>query len=407
MPAKGPDEQVCPLADGDAPDISGQDEPALVGEIVEDVPAEESDNTGIVRAARVAQAAPSAPPASLARVVPRTAAEAAEFAEMDEGVRRLQDEARAHSTRKAYDLRRKAFVEWCTAKRLVSCPAEPSTVCRYLTIRSKPREDGSFLSLSSLEIDRAAISEMHTTRGLQSPCKHPEVERLWDGIRRELGTPQEGKDALSPAEIGRLCDALSTETLVGLRDRAVILVGFAGAFRRSELAALNVADLSFAEDHLRILVRRSKTDKTGKGMEKFIHAIGGAYCPVAALRRWLEAAAITRGAVFRKVHRLGMVAEDHTREGGKLVPARLTPQTVWRIVTETAARAGLDASRFGAHSLRSGFVTAATDAGIDPKTGMEQTGHKKADTYFKYVKRRQREKTNLTADLGLGGGKKG
>ena len=168
------------------------------------------------------------------------------------------------------------------------------------------------------------------------------------------------------------------DTLAGKRDRALLALGFAGAFRRSELVALDVADLIEDPEGLRVRVRRSKTDQEGRGLEKAIPH-GRFIRPVALVREWLDAAGIVEGPVFRPVSRSGNVRQG---EG-----VRLTTQAVADIVKRYCTAAGLDASTFGAHSLRAGYITTAAERGADLARIMDQSGHRDPRTVVGYIRR--------------------
>jgi integrase len=162
--------------------------------------------------------------------------------------------------------------------------------------------------------------------------------------------------------------------LKGLRDRALLTLGFGGAFRRSELVALNVDDIEETEEGLRILLRKSKTDQEGQGVTIAI-VRGGAACPCKALKAWLDAAGITEGPVFRPL-----------RKGGKVRDRRLTAKSVNDIVKAYAGRVGLDTAAYGAHSLRSGFLTSAARKGATPAKMRDVSRHKSMDVLFGYIR---------------------
>jgi site-specific recombinase XerD len=187
----------------------------------------------------------------------------------------------------------------------------------------------------------AAIRYAHRFAGHPTPTDDERVKATVRGIRRALGTAKRKKTPATAERITAM--ALGTgDGLKGMRDRALLLLGFAGAFRRSELVALNCEDLEESETGFKITIRRSKTDQEGEGAT--IAVVRGAVaCPVEALKAWLSAAAITTGPLFRRVHK-----------GGK-VGARLTDQSVADIVKVHANRVGLDPKLFSGHSLRSGF----------------------------------------------------
>jgi len=181
--------------------------------------------------------------------------------------------------------------------------------------------------------------------------------------------------------------AMAPDRLSGLRDRALLLMGFAGAFRRSELVAPNVSDIAEAKTGLLVTIRRSKTDQERQGVTIAI-ARGDIACPVKALREWLDAAGIKAGPIFRPIDR-----------HGNLLPSRLTAQSVANIVKAYAGRAGFDASTFSGHSLRSGFLTSAAAKGASIFKMMDVSRHKSVDTLRGYVRDAELFKDHAGAGL--------
>jgi integrase len=210
------------------------------------------------------------------------------------------------------------------------------------------------------------------------------------GIRRTLGCAQRRVAPLLPGQLRAISRALPQGTL-GLRDRALLLLGFAGAFRRSELAGLEASDLAFTDDGLEVLLRHSKTDQEGEGQRKGIpFGSDPATCPVRAIKAWLEAAGITEGPVFRSVDR-------HSKVGS----AALDPGSVARVVKRACSAAGLDPAAFSGHSLRAGLVTAAAKAAKPLPTIMRQTGHKSTAMVLRYVREAELFADNAAAGIGL------
>lgn len=206
---------------------------------------------------------------------------------------------------------------------------------------------------------------MHDARGLETPTVAKLVRATMQGIRRELGIATKRK---APATVERLAAMVAhadTSTLKGLRDRALLLVGFASAMRRSELVALEVGDLDPTERGLLVMVRRSKTDQEGRGHQRAIpHERNVETCPVRALARWLEAATITSGPIFRSVDRHGRVG------------SAMSDRAVADVVKAYAERAGLNPAHCAGHSLRAGFVTRAAERGARAERIMDHTGHR-------------------------------
>ena len=219
----------------------------------------------------------------------------------------------------------------------------------------------------------AAIRYAHKLAGLPLPTDDERVRATVRGIRRSLGAaPSKKTPATAERVIGMA--PLAGTRLSATRDRALLLIGFAGAFRRSELVALNLEDIEETAEGLRVTIRRSKTDQEGHG-----HVIaiprGVIACPVTALKAWLEAAGIAQGPVFRPV-----------AKGGRIQATRLTDRSVADIVKAHAQRAGLDPKLFAGHSLRSGFPTSAAARGASIFKMADQSRHKSMDTLRGYVR---------------------
>lgn len=264
------------------------------------------------------------------------------------------------------------FETFCAQRGYQLMPAAPEVVEAYLGTLAKMGA-----KVATIEQRRAAIGYVHEIAGHANPCKSPQVKEAMKGIRRKLGVMARPKDHLSPDELARVVAALP-DTLRGKRDRALLLMGELGAFRRSELVALDVNDVTIRRDSdgevMSVLVRQSKTDQEGEGLYKTLPALPDkTICPITAYHAWLNAAGIRSGRVFRAIDRW-----EHVRAGG------MDGQEVARIVKRAAAAAGLDARRFAGHSLRSGYVTAATLAGANDGDIMEQTGHRSSATLRRY-----------------------
>jgi integrase len=220
--------------------------------------------------------------------------------------------------------------------------------------------------------------------------EHAVVSETMKGIRRTLGTAQPGKEPLLTADILKMLDSLD-EGLLGSRDRALLLVGFAGGFRRSEIVSLDVGDITETADGLVIRVRRSKTDPEAKGTTVALpYGSTAATCPVRSYRAWIAAAAIEAGSAFRSVDRHGRVGSG-----------RLNTGSVARLIKRAAEVAGLDPAHYAGHSLRAGFVTQAFLNGAAEVAIMRQTRHKSLDTLRKYIRDRSLFRDNPAAKLGL------
>jgi site-specific recombinase XerD len=220
----------------------------------------------------------------------------------------------------------------------------------------------------------AAIGYRHKLAGHEPPTSQEGVRAVLRGIRRTLGAAREGK-APATADVLSAMLALCPATLAGHRDRALLALGFAGAFRRSELVALEVADLSEVPDGLRVRIRRSKTDQEGEGAEIAIPR-GYRLRPVEAVQTWLDFARIATGPVFRPV-----------LKGGRIQPEPLSAFSAAQIVKRYAERAGLDPAAYAGHSLRAGFLTSAAEAGASVFKMTEVSRHKSVDVLRGYVRR--------------------
>jgi integrase len=236
-----------------------------------------------------------------------------------------------------------------------------------------------------------AIGKAHKAAGFASPSKdNILIAETLKGIKRTHRTAANQKTPVLVEDL-RVMLRLLPDNLQGIRDRALLLIGFAGAFRRSELVALDVADLKFQEEGLLITLRRSKTDQEGAGRPVAIpDGTHADTCPVRALRSWLDSAAISDGPVFRPI-----------RKGGSVTCIRLTGHAVASIIKKYARKAGLPFEVFSGHSLRAGFVTSAARAGEPERRIMRQTGHKSIEMVLRYVRQANAFTDNAVRSLGL------
>lgn len=278
--------------------------------------------------------------------------------------------AKAENTLAAYAGDWSRFAAWCAAHGLTARPAAPVTVAAYI---AQLADAGR--KVATIERALVSISQAHRVAGLESPTKSAEVSEVRKGARKTLGIAQRQVAPLAVPELRAAVEATDAG-LLGLRDRALILVGFAAALRRSELVSLDVADLDFATEGLVVTLRRSKTDQEGAGRKIAVpYASAPELCPVRAARAWMDAAAIVAGPVFRGVGRGETVSAE-----------RLSAQSVAVVVKRLADRASLDAERFSGHSLRAGFATAAARAGRGERQIMRQTGHRSEKMVRRYVR---------------------
>lgn len=300
-------------------------------------------------------------------------------AEAAQIVQAYQRASKADATVRAYAADARAFEAWCRVYGFRSLPASPEAVAAFLVAEAEAGRSASTIGRRC-----AAISYAHKLAKLADPTDDEAVRAVMKGIRRRVGVAPNRK-AAATAEIVAAMLMRIPDTLAGKRDRAILALGFAGAFRRSELVALDVADLAEHPDGLRVTVRRSKTDQEGQGIEKAIPH-GRFIRPVALLRDWLDAARITEGPLFRPVSRSGRVRAPKSATVADL-PPRLTTQAVADIIKRYAGAAGLDPALFGAHSLRAGFITTAAERGADMARIMDVSGHRDPRTVVGYIRR--------------------
>ena len=255
----------------------------------------------------------------------------------------------AANTRRAYLSDLGEFERWGG-----SIPASAEMVAAYLADRADT------LAVASLVRHVASISKAHQARGLSNPTRSELVRATMRGIKRTRGCAQREAKPLLRDDLLLVLDAMG-EGLKDTRDRALLLIGFAGALRRSELVALDVADIEHVRQGIVLTSRRSKTDQDGQGRKIAIPYGRTRWCPVAALDAWLAASGITEGAIFRPVDRHGRVHN-----------ARLSGEAVSLVVRERAAAAGLDPARYSGHSLRAGLATSRR-----PEPGSRRGGSKR------------------------------
>src|SRR5437764_569040 len=279
----------------------------------------------------------------------------------------LAREEKAAATRRAYGSDFRIFQAWCRDRGVSALPAPAESVAAFLA-----HDVGTGTRPSTLGRRVAAIRYAHKLAGHPTPTDDERVKATMRGIRRSFGTAPRKK---APATAERIISmALAAgDDMKGLRDRALLLVGFAGAFRRSELVALNCEDIEESELGFKVTIRHSKTDQEGQGQVIAI-VRGSIACPVAALRAWLTAAGVTTGPVFCSVKKGGNVGE------------RLSAQSVADIVKAYAGRVGLDPALFAGHSMRSGFLTSAAKRGASIFKMMDQSRHRSVETLRGYVR---------------------
>lgn len=266
--------------------------------------------------------------------------------------------SKATATRRAYRADWAHFAGWCALVGQTALPCDPATLCLYLTAHAPS------LSVATLQRRLASISQAHKAAGHPTPVGTPAVRAVWGGIARQHGKPPARKTPLVVEAMRQCLDQLD-DSARGRRDRALLLLAWGGALRRSEVVALQVADVTTEARGLVLEIRRSKTDQLAQGRAVALpYGRRPAYCPVRAFASWAELLGGRRGALFARVD-----------ERGRIGPHPLADRQVARLVKRVADAAGL-AGDYSGHSLRAGFATAAAAAGASERAIMAQTGHK-------------------------------
>jgi integrase len=280
-----------------------------------------------------------------------------------ERVRQLVQAATSSNTRKAYRADLAHFLANGGA-----LPATAAQVAAYLA------RFGGELAVATLARRLVAIGRAHTSQELKSPCQAELVRLTLRGIRRTYGRPQRQALALTKGELSSIVAPLGN-SLRDIRDRALLLVGFHGAFRRSELIAVDCKSIARSNHGIVVTIRKSKTDQERKGRDVAVPQSGGAICPVRALECWIEASGIVEGSVFRPIDRTGRISK-----------AALSADAVSVILKRRLKETGCDPSDYSGHSLRAGFVTEAVNAGIPTWKIRRQTGHSSDAMLDRYIR---------------------
>lgn len=292
--------------------------------------------------------------------------------------------SRAPSTIEAYQHDWDVFFKWCETVNLEPLPATPETVALFLAT-----EETRGLSPSTINRRLAAINLAHEMARLPRFADKPEVIGVMRGVRRTAEHKPQKKKALFSEQLQQLVDQVDPSTNVGLRDRALLLVGFAGAFRRSELVGIDLQDIEFVEEGMLVTLWQSKTDQE---RESTVVAIPKAqnpdYCPIVALRKWVAAAGISSDAVFLRMYKADSIGKT-----------RLTPQSVALVVKQYARLAGLPdlasdpdcmALHYGGHSLRRGFLSSAARNGAELLKMAAHSRHKSLEVLKGYIEEANR-----------------
>lgn len=284
--------------------------------------------------------------------------------------RRLK-KMKSYNTMKAYASDWNDFSDWCQAHNLKDLPTEPETIVNYMNDLA----DAAKANTISRRV--TAISENHIAAGYGriNPAHDGLVRNAMMAIRREKGTFQHGKSPILLETIQLLADCFEDNDIVSLRDRAILFLGFAGAFRRSELVNIQIQDLTFSSEGLTIFIPQSKGDQLGHGNYIAIpYAPDKTICAVHAAEQWILAAQLQHGPLFRPF-----------KKNKELRDTQLSDKSVALIVKKYINKIGLNAADFAGHSLRRGFATSAAQHDIDALTIMRQTRHKSEKMVHRYI----------------------
>jgi site-specific recombinase XerD len=330
--------------------------------------------------------------------VPAGAGRAEELEDLSRRAAVYATRARGEGTRRAYRSAWRQYEAWCHSLGREPLAADPDTIAMYVV---RCADQG--FAVSSIRVHLAAIRTAHLLAGRSLDLRHPRLAMVLEGVIRSRGARPNRQAAPAVPGVLRLMLAArpSPDTPLGARDRAMLLLGFGAALRRSELVALSLGDIdAVPERGLMLLIRRSKTDQHGTGQRVAVHANPGepGFCPAAALAHWMEhrragpdldwtASAATRAErpLFCAVTRAGRVAGE-----------KLSDKAVARLVKQAALDAGLDAGRYSGHSLRAGLATAAGDAGAGLAELMRQTRHRSSDVAIGYLRPADLWRNNVT-----------
>ena len=281
--------------------------------------------------------------------------------------------SKAENTVNAYESDWDDFVDWCNYQKVSYFPTTPETIVNYIN------DLADYAKANTIARRISAISENYNASGSrENPCMSPLVKQALRGIRRLKGTFQQGKTPILLDDIEDILeciDSIDIPKIQKLRDKAILLIGFMGAFRRSEIAALTVENLKFSPQGLEIFVASSKADQEGQGAIVAIPSLqGSSLDAVRALKKWLTASGITSGPVFR-----GFTKSMSLRK------TAISDKSIAEIVKKYISLIGLDPAMYGAHSLRHGFATTAAAYGVEERNIMRQTRHHSVNMVRRYI----------------------
>tara|TARA_Y100000590_G_scaffold461886_1_gene624546 strand:+ start:3319 stop:4317 length:999 start_codon:yes stop_codon:yes gene_type:complete len=299
-----------------------------------------------------------------------------------DGVEDYIDVSKSNNTRKAYEKDWKDFVTFCKYTKAKYLPADYPTVSKYLVYCAKIQK----LKVSTIERRLASIIFKHRESLHSIDRKHKLIKNVIEGIKRNFGTKQNSSQALLVEDIKKIVDQIDKETTGGndnnisiarnFRDKSLILIGFLGGFRRSELINLNYEDVERDLEGLKIIIKKSKTDQRGsgshtKGIRK--SPVGNKYCPVYNYENWIKISNIKSGKIFRQINRSNKILE------------KLSDKAVALIIKWRAQKAGIDNAKLAGHSIRSGIATTLAKEGANENDIKKITGHKSNQMVQRYI----------------------
>lgn len=279
------------------------------------------------------------------------------------------------NTNRAYKADYKNFREFCLKNNLNFNNPNPKEVSMYLTELCNKK-----FKFSTIRRKLVSISFAQKLNGYHIDTKHPIISENLKSIKRKIGNYQRGKNPLLLNDLIKIIKIIDNRNEISnikkIRDKTIILLGFAGAFRRSELVSLNYEDIEHLDEGLKILLKKSKTDQFGEGFFKGIPYLQNKeICPVLSLQNWLSVSNITEGPLFRKISK-----------SNRLLKNRLTDQSIALILKKYVGMTGLDIRKFSGHSLRSGFATVTASSGAGERSIMSMTGHKSSTMVRRYIR---------------------
>ena len=294
--------------------------------------------------------------------------------------------SKANNTLRAYKSDFRDFGAFCAKHGLDSLPTDPKIVSLYLTNLSKNSK------MSTLKRRLVSIGMVHRLKGHYLDTKHPIIIENLMGIKRVKGSIQKGKKPILINHLKSIINVIDQQEISEIkksRDKTIILIGFGGGFRRTELISIDHEDLEFVPEGVKITLKRSKTDQFGEGMVKGLpYFSNDLYCPVVNLKKWLELSNIKSGPIFRRFVK-----------GSVLTNNRLTDQSVVLIIKNYLNLAGIENKNYSGHSLRSGFATVAAESGADERSIMAMTGHKTTQMVRRYIREANIFKNNALSKI--------